>query len=552
MKRLILLLAALPLLVLAQAPQGMSYQGVATDANGAELINQNISIRASVLSASATGTVEWEETHSTTTDDFGLFTLTIGQGTSTGGGVLVNFSDMDWGNNAHFLKIEMDATGGTSYTHIGTNQMMSVPYALYAENTSIDMDSILQPVYDSIGSVSQNSTTNNSNSNLITIDDVCIEATTVIEINTSVTHTNAILDIAIDDSSNVYAIYLNSNTSAMIEKFDANGNTVWSRSFPSNTSIEPRSLYFDNGELIIQGDNYNYSGCQNINSSIVDGISVNDYYFVGKVNANNGQFSWIYSFGCLYGCSNVFGYGDFDFDSTKVYIYEEGCSGGNIVSVIDRSNGSLVNTVSVPNSIGGFYGNSAEICVYDSNHVLVAHDDVSIIEKLNLSTGLSTTFNINTFGGNYNPTGLIVDSALNVLAVSNYNSELGFMVGSNSVKINHGANISIRDFFVTNNGFSALIEYEISAMNVFSQAFVHKYNNKSMVLMDFDSDFTLTYVKNISPISDIYDGTSNTTDYAVSYNNKRCLAFAGEGKHCFQNNYYQSSPGYYKTYLLIF
>jgi len=123
-------------------PQGVGYQGVATDANGIELVNQAISIRASVLSGSATGTIEWEETHATTTDTFGLFTLTIGQGTNTTNGAQANFADISWGTNTHFLKIEMDVTGGANYSFMGTNQMMSVPYALFAESANINYDSI--------------------------------------------------------------------------------------------------------------------------------------------------------------------------------------------------------------------------------------------------------------------------------------------------------------------------------------------------------------------------------------------------------------------------
>ena len=126
----------------AQSPQGVGYQGVATDLNGVELINQTISIQASVLSSSATGNVEWQEQHSVTTDAFGLFTLTIGQGTSTGNGTQANFADISWGSAIHFLKIEMDFNGGTNFSHFGTNQMMSVPYALYAENSNVNYDSI--------------------------------------------------------------------------------------------------------------------------------------------------------------------------------------------------------------------------------------------------------------------------------------------------------------------------------------------------------------------------------------------------------------------------
>ena len=127
---------------MAQVPQGVGYQGVATDANGIELVNQSISIRASVLSGSANGTIEWEETHATVTDTFGLFILTIGQGTNTTNGTQTSFADISWGTNTHFLKIEMDVTGGSTYSFMGTNQMMSVPYALYAENANINYDSI--------------------------------------------------------------------------------------------------------------------------------------------------------------------------------------------------------------------------------------------------------------------------------------------------------------------------------------------------------------------------------------------------------------------------
>ena len=123
-KLLTIFLSIISLTLMAQVPQGVGYQGVATDANGIELVNQAISIRASVLSGSATGTIEWEETHATSTDTFGLFTLTIGQGTNTTNGAQASFADISWGTNTHFLKIEMDVTGGSSYSFMGTNQML--------------------------------------------------------------------------------------------------------------------------------------------------------------------------------------------------------------------------------------------------------------------------------------------------------------------------------------------------------------------------------------------------------------------------------------------
>ena len=165
MKRFILFTVSILLtFTFAIAQDGINYQGAATDANGDELTNQNITIRASVLSTSANGNLEWEETHSATTDQFGLFNVVIGQGTNTTNGATAAFVDMDWGSGNHFLKIEMDATGGTNYAMIGTTQMMSVPYALYAKNagnTIWEKDSVNNIAYQN-GNVNIGTNSNDS------------------------------------------------------------------------------------------------------------------------------------------------------------------------------------------------------------------------------------------------------------------------------------------------------------------------------------------------------------------------------------------------------
>jgi hypothetical protein len=51
------------------------------------------------------------------------------------------FSGINWGKNAKFLQVELNTTGGTTYTDLGTTQMMSVPYALFAGNTTIASES---------------------------------------------------------------------------------------------------------------------------------------------------------------------------------------------------------------------------------------------------------------------------------------------------------------------------------------------------------------------------------------------------------------------------
>ena len=119
----------------AQVPQAVCYQAVATDATGAELVSAPVGLRFSVLQGTLDGTLIWQETHSTTTDDFGLFNLDIGTGERTDGTV-AQFSDIAWGTGPYFLRVELDAAGGTNYVFMGANQLLSVPYSLYADRSA--------------------------------------------------------------------------------------------------------------------------------------------------------------------------------------------------------------------------------------------------------------------------------------------------------------------------------------------------------------------------------------------------------------------------------
>jgi hypothetical protein len=112
----------------AQAPQGIPYQAAARNSSGAILASTSVSVRFTIRDSITNGIIKYRETHSTTTDANGMFSLTIGQGTPLTG----TFSSIKWGTNAKFMQVELDPAGGSSYTDMGTQQMMSVPYALNA------------------------------------------------------------------------------------------------------------------------------------------------------------------------------------------------------------------------------------------------------------------------------------------------------------------------------------------------------------------------------------------------------------------------------------
>ncbi|MDW8419794.1 MAG: hypothetical protein RML37_10295, partial [Chitinophagales bacterium] len=119
---------AIAKLSVAQAPPRMSYQAVIRNSANQLVTNQNVGMRVSILQGSPTGSAVYVETHSGTTNANGLLTVTIGSGTVVSG----SFSGINWASGPYFLKTETDPNGGTNYTITGTQELMSVPYALYA------------------------------------------------------------------------------------------------------------------------------------------------------------------------------------------------------------------------------------------------------------------------------------------------------------------------------------------------------------------------------------------------------------------------------------
>lgn len=112
----------------AQAPEKFTYQAVVRNASNSLVSNASVGVRVSILQGSAAGNPVYVETQTVTTNANGLLTLEIG-----GGNVLQGtFADIDWANGPFFLKTETDPNGGGNYNITSTQQMLSVPYALYA------------------------------------------------------------------------------------------------------------------------------------------------------------------------------------------------------------------------------------------------------------------------------------------------------------------------------------------------------------------------------------------------------------------------------------
>lgn len=119
------------LVVTAQTPpNAFNYSAVARNAAGLPIASSTIAIQITILKTSPTGASQYSENHFVNTDAFGLFNLIIGAGAVQSGSI----ATIGWSNDNYYLKVGMDATGGTNFLTMGTTQLLSVPYALYAQS----------------------------------------------------------------------------------------------------------------------------------------------------------------------------------------------------------------------------------------------------------------------------------------------------------------------------------------------------------------------------------------------------------------------------------
>ena len=133
MKKILLSLVAIAtisLTSLGQAPEGFKYQAVLRDAGNVILNGQVVGMRLTVQQGSIGGTAVYAETFTTATNAYGLVNLEIGLGTT-----LDDFTTIDWSAGPYFMETAVDVSGGVVYSVMGTSQLMSVPYALYAKTS---------------------------------------------------------------------------------------------------------------------------------------------------------------------------------------------------------------------------------------------------------------------------------------------------------------------------------------------------------------------------------------------------------------------------------
>ena len=348
MKKLLLSLGVclVAYLGFAQAPSSFNFQAVARDAAGEIIPTKSVSFRMSILKGSAVGATLYQETHSKSTNQYGLVNFEIGLGTVVSG----NFSSIDWGADKYFLKVEMDANGGSTYTEMGVQQLISVPYALNAK--SADMaDSVLNSDNDNTNELQTVSKTGN---------------------NLTLSNGGGTISVADGDSSKTNEIQTLSKTGLNLSLSNG-GGTVSVADNDNDTSNEIQTISIGSGSLNLSKS----GGFVPLNSLNHWNKAANDLYYNSITgNVGIGTNSPAHKF-------HVTGSGD----TATAYFYN-GTSGGSAVK------GSSTN-----GPTNGYLGVQSRDGM-DNNSLIKFPGGSSgrEVAVLGVSTGLSSTDNIGVMG----------------------------------------------------------------------------------------------------------------------------------------------------------
>lgn len=152
--------------VFAQPPQGFNYQAVVRDGQGAILANQTVGLQLTIWGIAPNDSLGFQafvKYHQATTNQHGLINLVINEGESDQEHILYGaIEGIAWGDHNYFLEVAMDIsdsedctslTPGQNCKVMGIQQLLAVPYALYAEksgsseNTNTIWNETSQSVY---------------------------------------------------------------------------------------------------------------------------------------------------------------------------------------------------------------------------------------------------------------------------------------------------------------------------------------------------------------------------------------------------------------------
>lgn len=106
-----------------------NFQGLILNENGEELTNKQVELMISTTEDEEGNLVAYSERHNTTTNDIGVFDISIGQGNPT----TASFDQVQWLDYVPYIQIEYRLNDNSEWKAIDPVKFHSVPFCLYSE-----------------------------------------------------------------------------------------------------------------------------------------------------------------------------------------------------------------------------------------------------------------------------------------------------------------------------------------------------------------------------------------------------------------------------------
>ena len=142
--------------------EGINYQAVAIDDQAHEIVGNDvvgkplfekeIGVRFSITDGPSGAVTYYSDEHVTTTDRYGMFSVTIGLGTFLTGDYTA-LLDIPWINGDQWLKVEISTLNDGSFKEVSYEKFMAVPFAFYTDDiadNSITTDKIVNETIQAI------------------------------------------------------------------------------------------------------------------------------------------------------------------------------------------------------------------------------------------------------------------------------------------------------------------------------------------------------------------------------------------------------------------
>ncbi len=410
----------------AQAiPQGFKYQTIIRDVLGLIVPNQSVNLRFSFYSGSATGTLQWQETKVLFTDSYGLADVVVGTGTSTGLGLVSSFSQINWSGSNIYLKISIDASGGSAFTDMGATQLFSIPYAFQSAKSN------------AVSSVS-----------LSEFNDVNLSG---ISINKVLKYNGSFWVPAIDNDSDTILFAYNSLNSVLSDTatyafssaptaWRTTGNalgtslnyigTIDSQDFVVSSNNTERVRLKSNGNLFLR----NPINSASVSSSVTDGILSTGVLFSGSLSKSGAGDRMIWFPGKA---SFRSGYvGSTEWDSVNVGYYSCAVGMNTKAGVCSFSSGSSCFTGDYGIAMGR-KSKATALGAYPGGNGIALGDSCTSIASRCVAIGKGNYVDINAasiaIGVNNKTTGAQAAAlGTNCLASGNWSTVIGFAGSSNA------------------------------------------------------------------------------------------------------------------------